>query len=315
MQKNSKVKIFSGGSNNELVDEICKYLDVPVGKSYANTFADGEFYCRIEESVRGCDTFIIQPTCPPVNQNLMTLLIMIDALKRASAESVTAVVPYFGYSRQEKKTLGREPITAKLVANLVATAGADRIVTVDMHDPALQGFFDIPVDHLSAIPQLARHLLRSDLSNSVVIAPDTGGVHRARDFARRLKLPMAIIDKRRPEQNKAVVMNVIGEVSGKDAIIIDDIIDTAGTLIQVADALKSKGVLKITACCTHALLSPPATDRIAGSCLTRLVTSNSIPLTEKKKQVPMLETISLAQLIGETIFRIFSKKSVSELFF
>ena len=314
MQPKSRVKIFSGGSNPELVEEISWYLDVPIGKCYATTFADGEFYCRIEESVRGCDTFVIQPTCPPVNQNLMSLLIMIDALKRASAGSVTAVVPYFGYSRQEKKTTGREPITAKLVANLITTAGADRILTVDMHDPALQGFFDIPVDHLSAVPMLAKFLAQSDLSNTVVVAPDTGGVHRARDFARRLKLPMAIIDKRRPEANKAVVMNVIGEVAGLNAIIIDDIVDTGGTLIQVTEALKEKGAKKITACCTHALLSAPAIERINSSSLGSLIGTNSIPGADKREKIKILETISLAQLIGETIFRIFSQKSLSELY-
>ena len=314
MPSGAKIKIFSGGSNPELVTEICQYLNVPEGRIMMSTFADGESYCRIEESVRGADTFIIQPTCRPVNENLMRLLIAIDALKRASAGSVTAVVPYFGYARQEKKTTGREPITAKLVANLIDAAGAGRVVSIDMHDPALQGFFDIPVDHLSGTYLIAGHLAKRDLANFVIVSPDTGGVHRAREMARRLNLPLAIMDKRRPEPNKAVIMNVIGEVSGKNAIIVDDMIDTAGTLITVAETLKKHGVLKILATCTHAVLSDPACERIKNSAVDELVTTNSLPLSDKRSRLEKLTAISVAPLIGETIQRIYDKRSVSELF-
>jgi len=314
MVSESKVKIFTGGSNQQLVTEVCNHLKIEEGKILHSSFADGELYCRIEESVRGCHTFIIQPTCPPVNDNLMRLLIVVDALRRASAGSITSVVPYFGYSRQEKKSTGREPITAKLVGNLITTAGTGRLVTVDMHDPALQGFFDIPVDHLSAGRLLAQHLVKTDLSNTVVVSPDTGGVHRARQFANRLKLPLAIIDKRRPEANKAVVMNVIGDVKGRKVIIIDDIIDTAGTLVKVAEVLAEQRVTKITACCTHAILSDPAAERIAQSPVSELITTNSIPLSEEKRKACRVHVLSLAPLIGEAIRRIFEERSVSELF-
>ena len=314
MKNEPRAKIFCGGGNPGLCDEISQHLQVKTGKIVHTSFADGELYCRIEESVRGCDTFIVQPTCPPVNENLFKLLIVMDALRRASAKSVSAVVPYFGYSRQEKKTTGREPITAKLVANLLTTAGANRVVTMDMHDPALQGFFDIPVDHLSAGKLLAEHLLKRDLTNFVVVAPDTGGVHRARDFAKRLRLPMAIIDKRRPEANRAVVMNVIGEVRNQNVIIIDDIVDTAGTLVKVAEILVEKGAKEVHACCTHALLSEPAVDRINESPIVELIATNSIPLEEKTGRMKKLKVISVAGLIGDAIHRIYHKQSISELF-
>jgi ribose-phosphate pyrophosphokinase len=314
MQSNSKVKIFSGQANQPLFSEVCRYLFTPEGSVLHTSFADGELYCRIEESVRGCDTFIIQPTCSPVNDNLMKLLITIDALKRASAGSVTAVVPYFGYSRQEKKSTGREPITAKLVANIIVKAGAMRVMTIDMHDPALQGFFDIPVDHLSASRLLAEHFLNLDLTDHVVVSPDTGGVLRARQFGKKLQLPMAIIDKRRPEANKAVVMNVIGEVAGKHAIIIDDIIDTAGTLVTVAETLMENGAKSVIACCTHALLSDPASDRISNSPVKEIICTNSVPISNEKKEKCRLTVLSLAPLIGEAIRRIYERRSVSELF-
>jgi ribose-phosphate pyrophosphokinase len=314
MESNSKIKIFCGQGNHELFSEVCRYLFIPEGTVMHNSFADGELYCRIEESVRGCETFIIQPTCPPVNENLMKLLITIDALKRASAKSVTAVVPYFGYSRQEKKSTGREPVTAKLVANLITVSVATRLMTVDMHDPALQGFFDIPVDHLSAGRMLAEHFLKQDLANTVVVSPDTGGVLRARQFANRLKLPLAIIDKRRPEANKAVVMNVIGEVKDMHALIIDDIIDTAGTLVNVADTLMANGAKSVRACCTHALLSNPASDRIEKSAVSEIVCTDSVPLTKEKIERCNITILPLAPLIGETIRRIFERRSVSELF-
>ncbi len=294
--------------------EVCKFLDVHQGRMTRSAFADGELYVRIDESVRGCDTFVIQPTCNPVNENLMRLLITIDALKRASAASVTAVVPYLGYSRQEKKSIGREPITAKLVANLITCAGADRIITVDMHDPAIQGFFDIPVDHLSAGKRLAEFFMKRDLTNHVIISPDTGGVLRARSFGRRLNLPMAIIDKRRPEANNAVVMNVVGEVSGKHCIIVDDIVDTAGTLTSVANSLMENGALSVVACCTHALLSRPATEQISKSPIKELIATNSVPIPSDKAEKCKIKTLSIAPLIGETIKRIFERRSISELF-
>ncbi|MEW6708975.1 MAG: ribose-phosphate pyrophosphokinase [Candidatus Riflebacteria bacterium] len=314
MQSNSKVKIFSGQANQALFSEICRYLFTPEGSILHTSFADGELYCRIEESVRGCDTFIIQPTCYPVNDNLMKLLITIDALKRASAGNVTAVIPYFGYSRQEKKSTGREPITAKLVSNLIVKAGAMRVMTVDMHDPALQGFFDIPVDHLSAGRLLAEHFLKLDLTDHVVVSPDTGGVLRARQFGKKLGLPMAIIDKRRPEANKAVVMNVIGEVAGKHCIIIDDIIDTAGTLVTVAETLVQSGAKSVVACCTHAILSDPASERIPNSPVKEIICTNSVPLSAEKQKNCKLTVLSLAPLIGEAIRRIYERRSVSELF-
>lgn len=309
-----RVKIFDGISHPALVTEVCDYLNLPEGIIKHSCFADGESYCRIEESVRGCDTFIIQPTCPPANDNIMRLLITIDTLRRASAASITAVVPYFGYSRQEKKSTGREPITAKLVANLITSSGAGRLMTVDMHDPALQGFFDIPVDHLSAGRMLSEHFKKTDLSNTVVVSPDTGGVYRAREFANRLKLPLSIIDKRRPGTNNAVVMNVIGEVEGFDAIVIDDIIDTAGTLIQVAQALKENGAKSVTACCTHAILSDSAVDVIEDSAVKEIVATNSVPLSEKQIARCRVKLLSIAPLIGEAIKRVFEKRSVSELF-
>ena len=310
----SRVKILSCGGNDALFREVCKFLGIHQGRMMRSSFADGELYCRIDESVRGCDTFIIQPTCNPVNENLMRLLIAIDALKRASASSVTAVVPYLGYSRQEKKNLGREPITAKLVANLITCAGADRIVTVDMHDPALQGFFDIPVDHLSAIKRLSEFYMKRDLTDHIVVSPDTGGVLRARSFGRRLNLPLAIIDKRRPEANNAVVMNVVGDVKNKHCIVVDDIVDTASTLTSVTQSLLENGAISVSACCTHALLSKPAVERISQSPLKELITTNSIPISQDKIDKCKIEVLSIAPLIGETIKRIFERRSISELF-
>lgn len=314
MHTNPKVKVFGAGGNRKLFQDVCRHLMIPEGSTMHTSFADGELYCRVEESVRGCDTFIIQPTCPPVNENLMKLLIMIDALRRASASSVTAVMPYFGYARQEKKSTGREPVTAKLVANLITVAGANRVMTLDMHDPALQGFFDIPVDHLSAGKLIADYLKDRDLTDHVVVSPDTGGVLRARQFGRRLDLPMAIIDKRRPEANRAVVMNVIGDVSDKKCIIIDDIIDTAGTLVNVAEALVANGAKSVVACASHALLSEPAMEKIPNSPVEEIICTNSVPLSEEKIKACNINVISLAPLIGETIRRIFERRSVSELF-
>lgn len=312
MVTSGNVKIFDGSAHSELSQEIATYLGVSLGKVYHVKFSDGEIYCRIEESVRGKEVFVVQPTCPPVNDNLMRLLILIDALKRASAGSITAIIPYFGYARQEKKTTGREPITAKLVSNLITTAGATRVITIDLHDPAIQGFFDIPVDHLTAVNLLADSFKELNLSNAVVVSPDTGGVLRARAFANRLQLPLAIIDKRRPQANKAIVMNVIGDVVNKDTIIIDDIIDTAGTLVEVTDTLLKNGAKKVMACCTHAILSGDAVHKIANSQIEQIVVTNSVPIQENKRN--KLKIISLAPLIGEAIKRIYYKQSISELF-
>ncbi len=314
MMLNSRVKIFTGEGNHELFKEICQHLRVPEGKIVHSSFADGELYCRIDESVRGCDTFIIQPTCPPVNENLMRLLITIDALRRASAASITAVIPYLGYSRQEKKNIGREPVTAKLVANIITNAGADRVLTVDMHDPALQGFFDIPVDHLTASKILAEHLRKRDLADHVIISPDTGGVLRARQFGRNLNLPMAIIDKRRPEKNQAVVMNVVGEVANMHTIIIDDIVDTAGTLVGVAESLMEQNAKSVICCTTHALLSDPAMKVIENSPVQEIIATNSVPISQEKIKRCRITTLSLAATVGEAIKRIFEKRSISELF-
>ncbi len=309
-----RLKIFTGGAHPDLVKSICNHLSIREGQIYHTCFSDGELYCQIEESVRGCDTFVVQPTCFPVTENLMRLLIVIDALKRASAASVTAVIPYFGYSRQEKKSTGREPITAKLVANLLTTAGASRVLTVDLHTSALQGFFDIPVDHLSAIPILAKFLVDKGIPDLTVVSPDSGGVARAREFAKRLRAPLAIIDKRRPEPNKAVIMNVIGEVDHRNVVIIDDIIDTAGTVVKVAEILRQKGAKDILVACTHPILSGPAIERISASCISKLYTTDSIPLTEAKRKEARIEVISVAPLIGETIRRVFERCSVSDLF-
>lgn len=309
-----RLKVFTGGAHPDLVTAICTHLGIAEGQIYHTSFSDGELYCQVEESVRGCDTFVVQPTCNPVTENLMRLLIVIDALRRASAASVTAVIPYFGYSRQEKKSTGREPITAKLVANLITIAGASRVLTVDLHTAALQGFFDIPVDHLSAVPILAKHLKASAITDLTVVSPDSGGVARAREFAKRLSAPLAIIDKRRPEPNRAVVMNVIGEVQNRNVVIIDDIIDTAGTIVKVAEILKEKGARQVLAACTHAILSGPAIERLAASPIARLVATDAIPLTEARRQEARIDVISIAPLIGETIRRIYDRRSVSDLF-
>ncbi|NLM16464.1 MAG: ribose-phosphate pyrophosphokinase [Candidatus Riflebacteria bacterium] len=308
-----RIKVFSCGSNETLAAAVCERLSLDPGKITMSSFADGESYCRIDESVRGCDTFIIQPICAPVNENLMKLLIATDALRRASAGSITAVVPYLGYSRQEKKRTGREPITAKLVANLLTTAGLDRIVTLEMHAPSLQGFYDIPVDHISSARLFAKKLEERDLSNSIIVSPDTGGVTRARHLGRLLDLPMAIIDKRRPEPNDAVVMNIVGDVADKDIIIVDDIIDTAGTLKSAVISLKEKGAKRVTVCGTHPVFSGPAMNNIINSEIDEIFVTNSIPVSEEMKKNCNIEILSIAGLLGQTIKSIFEKRSVSEL--
>ena len=313
---NTKLKIFSLNSNQELAEEIAKEVGMPLGKSSVTHFSDGEIQINIEESIRGCDVFIVQSTSQPVNENLMELLIMVDAVKRASARTVNVVIPYYGYARQDRKARSREPITAKLVANLLETAGATRVVVLDLHAPQIQGFFDILIDHLVAVPLISDYFLHEsgiDLENVIVVSPDHGGVTRARKMADRLKAPIAIIDKRRPRPNVAEVMNIIGNVEGKTAIIIDDIIDTAGTISIAASALVESGAKEVYACCTHPVLSGPAVGRIDDSVIKELIITNSIQLPEEKKS-PKIKQLSVAKLLAETIVRVYEQKSVSTLF-
>lgn len=308
-----RLKIFTGNANRLLAEEIAAYVGMPLGAAEVKRFSDGEISVAIGENVRGTDVFIIQPTCFPVNENLMELLIMIDALRRASARRITAVIPYYGYARQERKTRGREPISAKLVANLLVQAGARRILAMDLHAGAIQGFFDIPVDHLPGVPILAQYYRGKGLENVVVVSPDVGGVTRARDLAERIGAEIAIIDKRRPAPNVAVIMNIIGQVAGKTAILIDDIIDTAGTITQAAEALLDKGAKEVYACCTHPVLSGPAVERLNQSPLREVVVTNTIPLPPDK-QVAKIKVLSVAPLLGEAIIRIHQDLSVSKLF-
>lgn len=312
----NKLKIFSLNSNQQLAEEIAGYVGIPLGKSSVTHFSDGEIQINIEESIRGCDVFIVQSTSEPVNENLMELLIMIDAVKRASARTVNVVIPYYGYARQDRKARSREPITAKLVANLLETAGATRVVVLDLHAPQIQGFFDILIDHLVAVPLISDYFLNEsniDLENVIVVSPDHGGVTRARKMADRLKAPIAIIDKRRPRPNVAEVMNIVGNVEGKTAIIIDDIIDTAGTISIAAKALMESGAKEVYACCTHPVLSGPAVGRINDSVIKELIITNSIALPEEKKS-PKIKQLSVAKLLAETIVRVHQQKSVSTLF-
>jgi ribose-phosphate pyrophosphokinase len=308
-----RLKIFTGNANRALAEEIAAYVGTPLGAAEVKRFSDGEISVAIEESVRGADAFVIQPTCYPVNENLMELLIMIDALRRASARRITAVIPYYGYARQERKTRGREPISAKLVANLLVQAGARRIVAMDFHASAIQGFFDIPVDHLPGVPILAQYYLEKGLQDVVVVSPDVGGVARARSLAQRIGAEIAIIDKRRPAPNVAEIMSLIGRVEGKIAILIDDIIDTAGTIVQATEALLENGAREVYACCTHPVLSGQAVERLAGSPLGEIVVTNTIPLTPEK-QLSKIKVLSVAPLLGEAIVRIHQDLSVSALF-
>lgn len=308
------MKIFSLNSNRELAEEIAKEVGIELGKSSVTHFSDGEIQINIEESIRGCHVYVIQSTSNPVNQNLMELLIMIDALKRASAATINIVMPYYGYARQDRKARSREPITAKLVANLIETAGATRMITLDMHAPQIQGFFDIPIDHLNAVRLLSDYFSERHLGDDlVVVSPDHGGVTRARKMADRLKAPIAIIDKRRPRPNVAEVMNIVGNVEGKVCIIIDDIIDTAGTITLAAKALREAGATKVYACCSHPVLSGPAMKRIEESPIEKLVVTNSIALPEEK-WIDKMEQLSVAALLGEAIVRVHENASVSSLF-
>ncbi|GGA52320.1 ribose-phosphate pyrophosphokinase [Kroppenstedtia guangzhouensis] len=308
-----RLQVFSCNSNPELAREIAEHVGVPLGNAVVGSFSDGEIHVRLDESVRGSDVYVIQSTCHPVNQNLMELLVMVDALKRASARTINVVIPYYGYARQDRKTRARDPITAKLVANLIETAGADRMITMDLHATQIQGFFDIPVDHLLGVPILGEYFIQKKLDDPVVVSPDHGGVIRARKLAERLESPIAIIDKRRPEPNVAEVMNIVGDVKGKRCIIIDDIIDTAGTITLAANALLDYGAKEVYACCTHPVFSGPAIQRIRDSKITEMVVANTIPLTEEK-QLDKISVLSVASLIGEAIIRVHEELSVSKLF-
>ena len=309
-----RLLLFSGNANPELAEEIAAHLDMRLGNCMVKQFADGEIYLQIQENVRGGDVFVIQPTCTPVERNLMELLLMIDALKRASAERITAVLPYYGYARQDRKDKPRVPISARLVAALLETAGADRVLTLDLHAAKIQGFFDIPVDHLFASPVMIEHFRAQNVSGMTVVSPDAGGVERARAFAKRLNAPLAIIDKRREEANIAEVMNVVGEVKGRHCLLVDDLIDTAGTLVKGAEALLEKGALSVSACATHAVLSGSAVCRIEESCLKQVVVTNSIPLSEEGKKSDRITQLSIANLMADAIRSIHEETSVSVLF-
>lgn len=309
------MKIFSGSANPALAEKICKYLATPLGHSTLRRFSDGELFVEIEENVRGADVFIVQPTCPPVNENLMELLIMIDACRRASARRITAVIPYYGYARQDRKTAPRTPISAKLVANLIVVAGARRVLTMDLHAGQIQGFFDIPVDHLYAMPVFIQYIKENFQGQDIlIVSPDAGGVERAREYAKRLNATMAIVDKRRPRPNESEVMNIIGEVKDKVAIIIDDMIDTAGTICKAAEALLERGAREVHAIATHPVLSGKAIERLSASPLKTVVVSDTIPLREEAKALEKIRVMSVANLLGEAIRRIHTDDSISSLF-
>ncbi|MBQ6224442.1 MAG: ribose-phosphate pyrophosphokinase [Campylobacter sp.] len=304
-------KIFSGTENPQFANKISKYLSLPLSECAIKTFSDGEISVQVGESVRGKDVFIIQPTCAPANSNLMELLILSDALKRSSASSITAIIPYFGYARQDRKAAPRVPITAKLVANMIQAAGIDRVVTMDLHAGQIQGFFDIPVDNLYGSIVFPDYLKTKNLKNPIIASPDVGGVARARSFAKKLGLDMVIVDKRREEANKSEVMNIIGDVNGKDVVLIDDMIDTAGTIVKAAEAFKNNGANSVMAYCTHAVLSGPAYERIATGAIDELVVTDTIPLKEENEHI---KVISVAPLFGEVIRRVYHDESVNSLF-
>lgn len=315
-RRRRRLKIFTGSANVELAREISDYLGIGLGEATVTRFCDGETHVKIEENVRGVDVFVIQPTCHPVNENLMELLIMIDALKRASARRITAVIPYYGYARQDRKTRAREPITAKLVADILTASGANRVVTMDLHAGQIQGFFNIPVDHLPGVPILAQYFLRTMQDRPgdlVVVSPDLGGVTRARDLAERIAAPIAIVEKRRPEPNMAEVTNIIGPIKGRRAIMVDDIIDTGGTVAQGAEALKAWGAEEVYVCCTHPVLSGPAVARLEAAPIEEVVVLNTIPIPPEKR-IAKLRVLSVAPLLGEAIIRIHEDLSVSKLF-
>jgi ribose-phosphate pyrophosphokinase len=314
-QRTGEIKIFAGNSNPPLAAEISQYLNVPLGKAIVDTFSDGESKVEIKENVRGADVFVLQSTSAPGNNNLMELLLMLDAFKRASAMRITAVMPYYGYARQDRKVIPRVPISAKLVADLITTAGASRMLTMDLHSGQIQGFFDIPVDNVYATPVLLEHLRKQlDHKEVTIVSPDAGGVERARAIARRLDASLAIIDKRRVGPNEVAEMNIIGEVQDQVAILVDDMVDTAGTLTMAAAALKKEGAKKIIGCCTHAVLSGPAIKRIEESALEELIVTNTIPLSPQAQGCRKIKSLSVAHLIGEAIRRTHEEESISSLF-
>src|SRR5713226_7547460 len=309
-----RFKVFCGTANEPLCDEVCNFLGLTRGQALVTRFKDGEAYVQIQENVRGADVFVMQPTCQPVDMHLMELLLMMDALKRASARRITAVIPYYGYARQDRKDKPRVPISSKLVADLLTTAGANRALVIDPHTPQLQGFFNIPVDHLFASPVLVDHFKKLALPNLTVVSPDAGGVERARFFAKKIDAPLAIVDKRRVEMNVAEVMNVIGDVGERTCLVIDDLIDTAGTLVKTAAALMEKGASLVYACASHPVLSGPAVQNISQSCITEVVVTNTIPLSEGAKREPKIKVLTIAGLIGRAIQSIHEETSVSRLF-
>ena len=306
----SNYKVFTGNSHPELAEEIASIMGKPLGKATVNKFSDGEISVNLWETVRGTDCYIVQSTCDPVNDNLMELLIMIDAMKRASAGRINAVIPYYGYARQDRKAKARDPITAKLVADLLVAAGADRVVTMDLHAAQIQGYFDIPVDHLVGMPILSKYFMAKGLEDVVIVSPDHGSVTRARNMAQPLNAPIAIVDKRRPEPNKSEIMNIIGDIEGKNCILVDDMIDTAGT---ITNALKDLGAVSVRACATHAVLSGPAIERIENSAIEELVLLNTLPIPEEKR-IEKMRIVSVAPLFAEAMTRIFTNGSISKLF-
>jgi len=309
-----RLKIFSGNANPALAHEICRSLGMELGKLMIQTFSDGEVYLQFQENVRGADVFLIQPTCAPVDHHLMQLLLMIDAAKRASADRITAVLPYYGYARQDRKDKPRVPISAKLVASLLERAGADRIMAMDLHAAQIQGFFDVPVDHLFSAPVMIDYFKPLNIPDMTVVSPDAGGVERARAFGKRMNAPLAIIDKRREEANVAEVMNVVGEVEGRHCLLVDDLIDTAGTLVKGAEALLEQGAKSVSACATHAVLTGPAVERIEESPLKEVLFTNSIPLPEEAKGSSKIKSLSVAPLLARAIQSIHEETSVSILF-
>ena len=309
-----RLRLFAGSANLPLAQEISRYLGIELGPMVRKNFADGEVYVQVQESIRGCDVYLIQPTCRPVNDNLTELLIMIDACRRASARQITAVMPYYGYARADRKTAGRESITAKLVANLIVKSGADRVIAMDLHSAQIQGYFDIPCDHVYGSPVLFDYLNEKKLSDLVVVSPDVGGVARARAFAKKLNdAPLAIIDKRRQAHNVVEVMNVIGDVSGKTAVLVDDMIDTAGTIYEAAKLLRKEGARQVYACATHAIFSHPAIDRLSSGVFEEVIVTNSTPV-KQESYFPQLRVLSVADLLGETIWRVHEDTSVSSMF-
>jgi len=309
-----KIKIFAGNSNIPLAADICRHLGISLGNTEIKSFSDGEVCVEVKESVRGMEVYVIQSTCTPVNKNLMELLVMMDALKRASAHAITAVIPYYGYARQDRKVAPRTPITAKLIADLITTAGATRVLCMDLHAGQIQGFFNVPVDNLYATPVLLDYIQKNYRDNTVIVSPDAGGVERARAFAKRLQTNFAIIDKRRPAPNVAEIMNIIGDVAGKICIIMDDMIDTAGTITQAADALMKQGAKEVYACCTHPVLSGPAIERLKKAPIKEVIVTNTIPLSDEARGLKKIKSLTVAPLLGEAIKRIHYGESVSSLF-